>query len=125
MTLSGVPPRLAEAVDDERLVEPVADRRADLGAQRDANERAGRRQRLAHLGERRDVERASAVALGPPDAGSRLERDGQDPVLERSGGLAVVVGTMLSAARGAAGRQRASRGTRAGRTRSISSWQAS
>ena len=42
-------------------------------------------------GERRHVERAAAVALGPPDAGSRLDRDGQDPVLEGAGGLAVVV----------------------------------
>ena len=92
MTRVRLPARLAEAVDDERLVEPVADGRADLGAHRDANERA--RVSRAPCPTSANAATSSARPLSPSGrqhAGSRLERDGQDPVLERSGGPAVVV----------------------------------
>ena len=87
-----LPLHLAEAVDGERPVQPISNGRADLGALRDANDGAGCGERLARLPERGHVEATAAVTIGPPHAGSRLDRDRQDPVLESTAGSAVVVG---------------------------------
>lgn len=82
---------LAQAVNDERRGEGVADGCVNDRAGGNANQRRRDRQRPSLLADRGDAPFASFLTLRTPHACPRPERDPEHAVLEDAGGRTVVV----------------------------------
>src|SRR4030095_7709715 len=82
---------LSKTSDDQRSIELITDRCSNRRPRGDSNDWAGGRERFPFFRERSHFYRPTTLALWLPDAGTGLERNGQDPVRQRPAGSRIVV----------------------------------
>ena len=88
----GIARMLVHAVDDRSCCQDIVKRNANLGALRNSNQRPGHLWRLAFLSESFNLHAGAVVRFRIPVARGEFQMQGQNSILQLTGGSAILVG---------------------------------